>query len=151
MHFWVFYTVIWVNKIWVDQGSEFYSNVFKKRLKDNNIEIYSTHNEGKSVVAERFIRTLKNKIYKHMTVMSKNVYFHALDRIVDKYKNTYHRTIKMKPIDIKNDSFTQYDEEIVKKIPNLKLVIISEFQSIRIFLLKCMLLIGVKKFLLQKK
>ena len=57
------------NKIWVDQSSEFYNNVFKKWLKDNNIEMYSTHNEGKSVVAERFIRTLKNKIYKHMTAI----------------------------------------------------------------------------------
>ena len=57
------------NKIWVDQGSQFYNNSFKKWLKDNNIEMYSAHNEGKSVVAERFIRNLKNKIYKHMTAM----------------------------------------------------------------------------------
>ena len=56
-----------LNKIWVDQGSEFYNSHFKKWLKDNNIEMYSAHNEGKSVVAERFIRTLKSKIYKHMT------------------------------------------------------------------------------------
>ena len=63
------------NKIWVDQGSEFYNKFLKKWLKDNNIEIYSTHIEGKSVVAERFIRTLKNKIYKHITAISKNVYF----------------------------------------------------------------------------
>ena len=61
------------NKIWVDQGSECYNTHFKKWLKDNNIEMYSTHNEGKSVVAERFIRTLKNKIYKHMTAISENV------------------------------------------------------------------------------
>ena len=61
------------NKMWVDQGSEFYSNVFKKFLKDNAISIYSTCNEGKSVVSEKFIRTLKNKIYKHMTTISKNV------------------------------------------------------------------------------
>ena len=67
------------NKIWVDQESEFYNNAFKKWLKDNDISMYSTHNEGKSVVAERFIRTLKNKIYKHMTVISKNVYFDVLD------------------------------------------------------------------------
>ena len=57
-------------------------------------KMYSTHNEGKSAVAERFIRTLKNKIYKHMTAVSKNVYFDALDDIFDKYNNTYHRTIK---------------------------------------------------------
>ena len=61
------------NKIWVDQGSEFYNQSFKDFLKINNIEMYSTFNEGKSVVAERFIRTLKNKIFKHMTAISKNV------------------------------------------------------------------------------
>ena len=65
------------SKIWVDHGSEFHNNVFKKFLKENNIEMYSTHNEGKSVVAERFIKTLKNKIYKHMTTVGKNVYFNV--------------------------------------------------------------------------
>ena len=73
------------NKIWVDQGSEFYNTSFKKWLKDNDIEMYSTHKEGKSVAAERFIRTFKNKTYKHMTAISKNVYFDVLDDIVDKY------------------------------------------------------------------
>ena len=96
------------DKIWVDQGSEFYNNVFKKFLKDNGISMYSTYNEGKPVVAERFIRTLKNKIYKHMTAVSKNVYFDVLDDIVDEYNNTYHKTIKMKPVDVKNDSFAEY-------------------------------------------
>ena len=62
------------NKIWVDKGTEFYNNSFKKRLKDNDIEIYLRHNEGKSVVAERFIKTLKTKIYKYMTSVSRNVY-----------------------------------------------------------------------------
>ena len=62
-------------KIWVDQGSEFYNNNFKDFLKINNIEMYSTYSEGKSVVAERFFRTLKNKIFKLMTAISKNVYF----------------------------------------------------------------------------
>ena len=78
------------------QSSEFYNNSFKKWLQDNNIVIHSTHNEGKSVVAERFIRTLKNKIYKNMTSVSKNVYIDKLDDIVNGYNNTYHRTIKMK-------------------------------------------------------
>ena len=59
------------NKTWVNQGSEFYNNSFKDLLKINNIEMYSTYNEGKSVVAERFIRTLKNKIFKHMKAISK--------------------------------------------------------------------------------
>ena len=78
------------NKIWVDQGSEFYNNAFKDFLKINNIEMYSTFNEGKSVVAERFIRTLKNKIFKHMTAVSKKVSFDVLDDIVKKYNNTVH-------------------------------------------------------------
>ena len=86
------------NKILVDQGSEFYNNSFKDFLKMNNIEMYSTYNEGKSVVAERFIKTLKNKIFKHMTAISKNVYFNVLDDIVKKYNNTVHKTIKMKPV-----------------------------------------------------
>ena len=76
------------NKIWTDQGSEFYNNSFKDFLKINNIEMYSTYNEGKSVVAERFIKTLKNKIFKHMTAISKNIYFDALNDIVNKYNNT---------------------------------------------------------------
>ena len=63
------------NKIWVDHGSEFYSNKFKSFLKENDIEMYSTFNEGKSVVAESFIKTLKNKIYKHMTIIGKNCIF----------------------------------------------------------------------------
>ena len=82
------------NKIWVDQGSEFYNNAFKKWSKENDISMYSTYNEGKSVVAERFIRTLKNKIYKHMTAISKNVYFDVLDDIVDEYNNTYIKPLK---------------------------------------------------------
>ena len=61
------------NKIWVDQGGEFYNNIFKKWLSDNDIIMYSTYNEGKSVVAEIFIRTLKSKLYKHMTAIAKNV------------------------------------------------------------------------------
>ena len=67
------------NKIWVDQCSKFYINLLKKFLKINNIEMYWTYNEGKSVVAERFIRTLRNKNFKHMTVISKNVYFDVDD------------------------------------------------------------------------
>ena len=68
------------NKIWVDQDSEFYNNHFKKLLKDNNIEMYSTYKKGMSVVAERIIRTLKDKIYKQLfvTAISKNVYFDVL-------------------------------------------------------------------------
>ena len=85
------------NKIWVDRGSEFYNNCFKDFLKINNIEMYSTYNEVKSVVAERFLNKILNKIFKHMKAISKNIYFHVLDDIVHKYNNTVHRTIKMKP------------------------------------------------------
>ena len=93
------------NKIWVDKGSEFYNNSFKKWLQDNDIAMYSTSNEGKSVIAERFIRTLNNKIYKYMTSISKNVYIDKLDDIVKKYNNTYHTTIKMKPVDVKDNTY----------------------------------------------
>ena len=86
-----------------------------------------------------------------MTVVSKNVYFDVLNDIVDEYYNTYHKTIKMKPIDVKSDSFAEYNENSKKKILNLKLVIMSEFQSTKIFLLTDMLLIGVKRFLSLKK
>ena len=76
------------NKTWVDQGSEFHNNLFKMFLKINNTEMYSTYNERKSVVAERFIRTLKKKIFKHMLSISKNIYFDVLDDIVNKYNDT---------------------------------------------------------------
>ena len=82
--------------------------------------MYSTYNEGKSVVAERFIRTLKNKIFKHMTVISKNVYFDVLDDIVNKYNNTVHKTIKMKPTQVTNDFYAEYNEDVNKKDPKFK-------------------------------
>ena len=88
------------SKIWVDQGGEFYNNVFEKCLSDNDINMYSTYNEGKSVVAERFIRTLKNKLNKHMMATGKNVYYDVLDDVVNNYNNAKHSTIKMKPIDV---------------------------------------------------
>ena len=72
--------------------------------------MYSTYNEGKPVVAERFIRTLKNKLYKHMTATGKNVYYDVLDAVVNKYNNTKHNTIKMKPIDVKNNKRVYIDE-----------------------------------------
>ena len=95
--------------------------------------MYSTYNEGKSVVAERFIRTLKNKIFKHMTAISKNVYFDVLDDIVDKYDNTVHRSIKMKPIDVTPDSYAEYNEDSNEKDPKSKVgdyVRISKYKRI---------------------
>ena len=90
-------------KILVHQGGEFFYNLFTRFLKINNTEIYSTYNEGKSVAAERFIWTLKNKIFKHLTAVSKNAYFDVLDDIVNKYNNTVHRTTKMKPIEVTSE------------------------------------------------
>ena len=121
------------NKIWVDQGSEIYNNTFEDFLRISNIEMYSTYNEGKSVVAERFIRTLKNKIFKHMTTISKNVYIDVLNDIINKYNNTVHKTIKIKHIDVTNDSCVEYDEDSNKKGPKFKVndhVRISKYKNI---------------------
>ena len=79
--------------------------------------MYSIYNEGKSVVAERFIRTLKTKIYKYMTSISKNVYIDKLDDIVNEYNNTYHRTIKMKPVDVKDNTYIDFKKEANNKDP----------------------------------
>ena len=121
------------NKIWVDKGSEFYNASFKKWLQDNDIAMYSTHNEGKSVVAGRFIRTLKSKINKHITSISKNMYIDKLDDIVDEYNNTYHTKIKMKPINVKDNTYINTDKEINNKDPKFKVgdhVRISKYKNI---------------------
>ena len=82
------------NKIWVNKGSEFYNSSMKSWLQDNKIEMYSTQNEGNSVVAATFITTLKNKIFKYITPISENVYIDKSDDIVNKYNNTYHDAFK---------------------------------------------------------
>ena len=95
--------------------------------------MYSIHNEGKSVVAEQFIRTLKGKIYKYMTSISKNVYIDKLDDIVDEYNNTYHTTIKMKPADVKDNTYINADKEINNKDTKFKVrdhVRISKYKNI---------------------
>ena len=122
------------NKIWVDQGGKFYNNVFEKLLSDNDINMYSTYNEGKSVVAERFIRTLKNKLYKHMTATGKNVYYDVLNDVVNKYNNIKHSTIKMKPIDVRdNNNKRVYIDEHNEKDSKFKVadrVRISRYKNI---------------------
>ena len=139
------------NKVWVDQGSEFYNQYFKNFLKINIIDMYSIYNEGKSVVAERFIRTLKNKIFKHMTATSKNVYIDVLNDIVNRHNNTVHRTNKIKPTDVTNDSYAEYNEHFNKKVLNLKLMTMKESLSTKVFFLKTLFQIGQKKFLLLIK
>ena len=109
--------------------------------------MYSTHDEGKSFMAERFIRTRKNDIYKYITAVSKNVYIDKLEDLVNKYNNTYHSTIKMKPIDVKSNTYSDFSKEINNEDTNLKLVILLEYQNIKRFLQKLTLQIGLKKFL----
>ena len=101
----------------------------KSWIEKSDIEMYSTHNEEKSIVAERFIRTLKDKVYKHMTVVPKNVY----NDIVNEYNNTYHRTIKMKPVDVKDNTYINFGKELNDKDPKFKVgdqVRISKYKNI---------------------
>ena len=95
----------------------------KSWLEKSYIEIYSTHNEGKSVIAERFIRNLKNKSYKYMTSISKSVYIDKLDYIVNKYNNTYHSTIEMKSVDVKSSTYINSSKKklmmkVLSYVPN---------------------------------
>ena len=106
-----------LNKTCVDKGSQVCNRSLKSRLQHNNIETYSTNSEGKSVVAERLMITLKNKISKHMILVSKNVCIDALDDTVDKYSNAYHRTIKMKPVDVKSSNYIEYNANSNDKDP----------------------------------
>ena len=126
--------------------------LLKKWLQDYyDIIMYSTNNEGKSVVAERFIRTLKSKIYKYMTSVSKNVYIDKLNAIVNKYNNTYHTTIKMKPINVKDNTYINTNKEINYKHPKFKVgdyVRISKYKNIFAKGIYAICLIRVKKFLL---
>ena len=109
---------------------------FKKWLKDNDIEMHSTHNEGKSVVAERFIRTLKNKIHEHMTDVTENVYIAKLDDIMgeyNNYNNTYHRTIEMKPIEVKDNTYIDSINKVNDKDSKFKVgdhIRISKYKKI---------------------
>ena len=102
-------------------------------LQDNNIEMYSINNKGKSFLTERCIRNLKNKIYKYMTATSKNVYIDKLDNIVNKYNNMSHRIIKMKPVDVKPSIYIDFNKENNKESPKFKFgdqVKISKFKNI---------------------
>ena len=121
------------NKIWVDKGSEFYNNSFQKWLEDNDIEMYWITNKGKSAVAKRFIRTLKTKIHKYTTLISKNVYIDKLDDIVNEYNNRYHRTINMKPASVEDNTYIDFKKEVNDKDPKFKVddhVIISKYKNI---------------------
>ena len=118
--------------IWVDKGSKFYNGSFKDWLKNNDIEWYSIHNEEKSVVAERFNITLKTKINKYMTSVSKNVYIDKLDDIVNEYNNTYHGTNKLKPVDVKDNAYIDFGKKVNDKNSKFKVgdhVTISKYKN----------------------
>ena len=122
-----------LNKIWVDKDSEFYNSHFKKWLKDNSIEMYSTDNKKKSVAAERFFRATKNKIYKYMTSISENVYIDKLDDIVHKHNNKKHITIKMKPIDVTDNTYIDFGKDVSDNDPKFKVgdrMRISKYKNI---------------------
>ena len=121
--------------------------LLNKWLKDNDFKMYSTQNEGKFVVAEIFIRTLKNKIYKWMTLISKNVYIDKLDDIVNEYNNTYHRTTKMKPVDVKSGNYIEYNVNCTEKNPKFQVGDHLRISKYKTFLQKDILEIGLKKFL----
>ena len=105
----------------INQTKYGFIKVVKSGLHGSGVKMYLTSNDGKSAVAETFIRTLKNKIYKHMTAIPKNVYIDKLDEMVSKYSKTYHRTIKMKPAEVKPDTNFEYDLYIMTKILNSEL------------------------------
>ena len=123
----------------------------KSWLEKNGTEMYSRHNEGKSVVAERFVRILKNKNYKYMTSIPKNEYIDELDDIVKKYNNTYHNTIKMKPVDVKSNTYIDSSKEINHQDPKFKVDHIVKISKYKIIFAKAMLQIGMNKFLWLKK
>ena len=106
------------NKIWVDKGSQFSNSSFKKWLEDNEIRMYSTFNEKKFVVAEIFIRTYKKRFTSIRQTLQKCV--NVLNDTVDKYSNAYHNTIKMKPIDVKSNYYTEYDVDSNEKDPKFQ-------------------------------
>ena len=104
----------------VDHESEFYKNSFEKWLKDSDIKMYSAYNDGKSIVAERFIRTLTHKIYKHDSHIKKCLFWYV-NNIVDKYNSTCHKVIKMKPINVKCNSYAECNVDSNAKDPKLKI------------------------------
>ena len=118
--------------IWVDKDSQFYKRLMKSCLQDN-IEMHSRYSKAKSVAAERFIRTSKNKIYKYMTSILKIVCINKLDDMINRYNNTYHRTIKMKLVDVKSSIYNDFNKKNNKDGPKFKFgdnVRISKYKKI---------------------
>ena len=124
------------NKIWVDKGSKFYNRSMEPWFEKNGIKMYSTHNKGKPVISEWFITTLKNNIYKYVTSVSKNDYINKLYDMINKYNNTYHGIIKMKPADVNQTHILNLVKKLMIKIQNLKLVMLLEIRNIKVFFQK---------------
>ena len=119
-------------KLWIDRGREFYIKLMQEQLDNNDILMYSTHNEGKSVIAERFIKILKSEIYKSMTASDSKSYLLYLNKLVDQYNNTYHHSIKKKPINAGYSASTE-NIESNPKAPKFKVndrVRIMKYKSI---------------------
>ena len=121
------------NRVWVNKGSKFFNKSVKSLLQDNDIKLSSTGSEVKSVVSERFIRTLKNEMYNYMNSASKNVNIDKLDDIVNKYNNTYNSTVKMKLSDVKPSTYIGFGIKNNDKDPKFKVgyhVRISKYKHI---------------------
>ena len=138
------------NTLWLDQGREFYNKRMQEWLNNNNILMYSTQNENKSVIAERFIKTLKAKIYKWITTNDSKIKFYLsyLNKLVDQYNKTYHHSVDRKYIDA---DFSALTEEIESsyKAPKFKMVIESELPSIKIISANVTLKISQEKYSLS--
>ena len=134
-------------KKWVEKGSEFYNRSMKLWLDDNQVEMYLMHNEEKSVVAEGLIRTLKSRVYKYKISISKNVHINKLDDIVNEYNNTYHKTIKMKPIDVKNNTYINSSKEVNHKDPIFQVGDYVRISKNKKYLQKDIIQIRLKKLL----
>ena len=123
----------------------------KSFLQNNNLEMYLSHNEEKSVIAQQFIRTLKNKIYKRIISISTNMYVGKLDDIVNKRNNTYQSTVKMKPVDVKLNSYIKSSKEINDKDPKFKIGNTVRISKYRKKIVKGYFQIDLKKNLWLKK
>ena len=134
-------------KKWVEKGGEFYNRSMKLWLDDNQVEMYLMHNEEKSVVAEGLIRTLKSRVYKYKVSISKNVHINKLDDIVNEYNNTYHKTIKMKPIDVKNNTYINSSKEVNHKDPIFQVGDYVRISKNKKYLQKDIIQIRLKKLL----
>ena len=134
-------------KKWVEKGGEFYNRSMKLWLDDNQVEMYLMHNEEKSVVAEGLIRTLKSRVYKYKISISKNKDINKLDDIVNEYNNTYHKTIKMKPIDVKNNTYINSSKEVNHKDPIFQVGDYVRISKNKKYLQKDIIQIRLKKLL----